>query len=59
MAPPDPAECSRPEDVGKLAYDGEVDIWYECVRDRRRDVITWVIIPPVEGGGPGNRGGDA
>lgn len=43
---PDPKECKGPDDVGKVAYDAERDIWYECVYDKRKKVYTWVIVPP-------------
>lgn len=46
MAAPDPALCSKVGDVGQLFYDDETDVWYECVHDDRRDVVTWSILPP-------------
>lgn len=43
---PDPKECKEPHDVGKITYDPDNDIWYECMYDKRKNAYTWVITPP-------------
>jgi hypothetical protein len=45
---PDPDACRGPQDVGRFEHDEENDIWYECSHDPRRDMYTWVIVPPVD-----------
>jgi hypothetical protein len=45
---PDPNECRGPSDVGKVHYNETDDIWYECVYDKRRDVVTWAIVPSTD-----------
>lgn len=44
--PPEPDTCRSAADVGALHHNDRDDIWYECVRDKRRQVVTWVIVPP-------------
>ena len=46
--PPDPAGCQGPADVDKFVRDEETGIDYQCVYDKRWDVFTWVIVPPVD-----------
>lgn len=43
--PPDPATCAARDDVGRLHHNRSQDIWYECIFDSRRDIVTWAIIP--------------
>jgi hypothetical protein len=43
--PPDPADCTGPEDLGRIHHDTASDIWYECFLDRRTGDYTWAIIP--------------
>lgn len=40
--------CSGPEDVGKLEYNGDQDVWFECLFDTVSGEYLWVIIPPKE-----------
>ncbi|HZJ07014.1 MAG TPA: hypothetical protein VFD59_16285 [Nocardioidaceae bacterium] len=46
--PPHPSDCECAEDVGKLVYDTVGDVWYQCEFDERRQMVTWVILPPVD-----------
>lgn len=48
-AAPDPDACRGPEDLGRLVHDDDLDVWYECSYDDRRDVYVWAIVPPTEG----------
>jgi hypothetical protein len=45
---PDPNYCSCQRDIGRFVHDEENDIWYECDFDKRRQVFTWVIVPPAD-----------
>ncbi len=47
--PRPPAEdCAQASEVGRVHFDEVNDIWYECMHDKRRDVISWVIVPSNE-----------
>ena len=46
--PPDPDGCTGMNDVGSLHHNLAGDVWYECVFDSRRTVVTWAIIPAGE-----------
>ena len=48
MAAPDPADCSEQAHVGRIHHDPDEDVWYECVFDARRSVVTWAILPPED-----------
>jgi len=45
--PPAAVTCGREGDVG-LYHDISADVWYECAFEPRRQVYTWVILPPGE-----------
>jgi hypothetical protein len=36
------------DDVDKLTYDEDEDVWYECLYDIRKRTYTWTILPPSE-----------
>lgn len=46
--PPDPSACRSEQDAGRLHFDRNRHIWYECLYDKRTEAYTWAIIPPVE-----------
>jgi hypothetical protein len=40
--------CRTLDDVGSLHLNRSGRVWYECVFDARRDLITWAILPPTD-----------
>jgi len=42
------SRCDRPEDVGRIEYSADQNIWFECMFDARAGRYSWVIIPPTD-----------
>lgn len=44
--PPEPGGCKGYADLGKLYFDEDASIWYECVFEKRWRIFTWAALPP-------------